>query len=171
MDGTKDGQRWRSHVGAKVSSGGGEAWRSQWRRRCGQVGGADPCPEAAVEPECHLRRYPCPEAPRLKAVTAGACCNLTPRIRDGGGDPQVVVARVGLGEGEAARVVEGGRGGAGGIDLETLHRPRGGIDLKTSGGAAERRCSDGAATSRWVGGEASVFGADEREWGARRGRI
>jgi hypothetical protein len=111
MDGTKDGQRWRSHVGAKVSSGGGEAWRSQWRRRCGQVGGADPCPEAAVEPECHLRRYPCPEAPRLKAVTAGACCNLTPRIRDGGGDPQVVVARVGLGEGEAARVVEGGRGG------------------------------------------------------------
>jgi hypothetical protein len=67
--------------------------------------------------------------------------------------------------------VEGGRGGAGGIYLETHHRPRGGIDPKTSGGAAERRRSDGAATSRWVGGEASVFGVDEREWGARRGRI
>jgi hypothetical protein len=33
MGGTKDEQRWRSHNGAEVSSGGGEAWRSQWRRR------------------------------------------------------------------------------------------------------------------------------------------
>jgi hypothetical protein len=49
MAGTKDRQRWRSHGAAEVSSGGGEAWRSQWRHRCVQVGGADPYPEAAVE--------------------------------------------------------------------------------------------------------------------------
>jgi hypothetical protein len=50
-----------------------------------------------------------------------------------------------LGEGEAAGAVEGGHKGAGGIDLEM------------SG-----RC-DGAVGSRWVGGGASVLGADRRK--------
>jgi hypothetical protein len=42
-------------------------------------------------------------------ASVGACCILPPRIRDGGGDPWVAAARVGLGEGELTGAAEGGR--------------------------------------------------------------
>jgi hypothetical protein len=75
MGGTMDRWRRRSHVGTDVSSGGGEAWRSQWRRRRGQAEEAD-LPEAAVEPKCHRQRCP----PHLKASVVGACCSLPLRF-------------------------------------------------------------------------------------------
>jgi hypothetical protein len=74
-----------------------------------------------------------------------------------------------LGEGEAARAVEGGRGGAGDIDLETRHRPRGGIDPKTSGGAAEQRRQRRGGDITMCGRRGIGFWGGRAGVGARRG--
>jgi hypothetical protein len=63
-----------------------------------------------------------PEAPCLQAASVGACCILPSRIRDGGGDPWVAAARVGLGEGEPTSAAEGGRCRRRSGDVEEVRR-------------------------------------------------
>jgi hypothetical protein len=135
-----------------------------------------------VEPECHRRRCPCPEAPRLKAAATGACCSLPPRIRDGGGDPQVAAARVGLGDWVKGRRRVLWRVGAEGREASTWRRtidPKVGSirrrrEVRRSGDAATgRRHRDGWAVRHqflgWTSGSGvrDVGGSGPRGCGGR----